>query len=349
MATLTETSYVTKNIIKYGSIIAVALFVLKMSAQFAINTWRQLHPPPSPSPTVSFGKINGISFPEQEKIGGIQYKLETANGILPQFEDRAKVYFMPYQLPNLMALEQAKEKASYMGFKNEPEVITEKKYQWSLERLSGLVLTMNIYDGSFTLAYDWPLDSTILLEKNLPGREQAKAEALNFMQKIDLLEKDLSSGRIEVNYLKVSGRNLISAPSPSEAQFCQVNMFRQNIDDLPVLTYHPQKGIVSMIISGSKNIDKKFVKVEYNYFPVKYDSFATYPIITSSQAWQKLQQGDAFIANWKGSGNQVTIRKVYLAYFDSLEPQKYLQPIVVFEGDDGFLAYVEAITPQWTQ
>jgi len=38
---------------------------------------------------------------------------------------------------------------------------------------------------------------------------------------------------------------------------------------------------------------------------------------------------------------------VYLAYYDSLDPQTYLQPVFVFEGDDDFLAYVPAVEAAW--
>jgi hypothetical protein len=44
---------------------------------------------------------------------------------------------------------------------------------------------------------------------------------------------------------------------------------------------------------------------------------------------------------------QITIRNIFLAYFESEEPQNYLQPIFVFEGDKNFTAYVSAVDPEW--
>ena len=49
------------------------------------------------------------------------------------------------------------------------------------------------------------------------------------------------------------------------------------------------------------------------------------------------------------AGGTATVRTVTLAYYDSLDPQNYLQPVFVFEGDDGFLAYVPAVALPWTE
>ena len=43
------------------------------------------------------------------------------------------------------------------------------------------------------------------------------------------------------------------------------------------------------------------------------------------------------------------IRRVYLGYYDDFEEQEYLQPIIVFEGDDGFLGYVHALDQTYVQ
>jgi len=68
------------------------------------------------------------------------------------------------------------------------------------------------------------------------------------------------------------------------------------------------------------------------------------------QAWNELQQGKGYIANFgqQGDNGQITIRKVYLAYYDTEVPQTYLQPIYIFEGDKNFFAYVTAVNPKWT-
>jgi hypothetical protein len=54
--------------------------------------------------------------------------------------------------------------------------------------------------------------------------------------------------------------------------------------------------------------------------------------------------GKGFIANMGENVDKVIIRNAYLAYFEPPDKQSYLQPIVVFEGDRDFIAYIPAIT-----
>ena len=74
------------------------------------------------------------------------------------------------------------------------------------------------------------------------------------------------------------------------------------------------------------------------------NDFATYPLKSGAVAWQDLLDGYALIVNvGRNSPDKIVIRKIYLAYYDSEEPQLYLQPIFVFEGDNDFVAYLPAI------
>lgn len=348
MATLTEFAFYTRKVIKYGLFIFIGLFLGKIILDMTVSLWKKLHPAPVPAPTVSFGKLPIIQFPQKEKQSGLEFVLETPTGTLTNLPDRANVYFMPYLKPSLLALDRAKNQAALMGFKNEPKTISEKIYQWTRAENSLSTLEMDIFSGSFILSYDWQNDPNIFLEKSLPGKEQAKTETQNFLQNADIAETDLINGRVEVNYLKVVGGKLNLAMSPSEANFAKIDIFRKNVGDLPILTSDPQKGIVSFLISGTKQLEKRIIKVEFNYFPIKYDSLATYPIKKATIAWQELKAGQAFISQWDSTGNRVVIRKIYLAYYDSEKPQQFLQPIIVFEGDNNFSAYISAISPEWT-
>jgi len=92
------------------------------------------------------------------------------------------------------------------------------------------------------------------------------------------------------------------------------------------------------------------VEISYVYFPVEKEIFGTYPLKPVTQAWNELQQGQGYIANLgQNEDGQVTVRKVYLGYYDADTPQHYLQPIYVFEGDKSFFAYVPAVEPKWTE
>ncbi|MFC1711505.1 hypothetical protein ACFLZ1_02860 [Patescibacteria group bacterium] len=348
MPTLTEVSFHGRRIIKFGAVIIVFIVFGKIALDLSINLYNQLNPPPPPPPTVAFGKLPAINFPEQEEMAEeLSFKLETPTGTFPQAPDRAKVYFIPFARPNLLALDRAKQDAASLGFKNEPEALSERRYKWVNTGDANTVLEMDIISGAFKLNYEWQSDPNILIERNLPGNEQAKLETENFLKRIGYSDNDLIEGRMEVSYLKASIKDFIPAPSLSEANFVRVQIFRKDYDELPVLTANSEKGIVTIIYSGSGNYVKRIVFVDFNFFPIKEDSFATYPIKTPSAAWEELKAGKAYIANWNEKDKIVTIRRIYFAFYDSLEPQSFLQPIIVFEGDNDFFAYVSAVTSEW--
>jgi hypothetical protein len=347
MTKLSETAYYTRKIIKFGVIGIIAFFALRIFINTSIAIYKKLNPPPPPPPTVDFGKISRINFPTKEQPNDLSYNLQTPSGELPQFSDRAKVYYMPYQRPNLLALERAKREARQMGYTGEPRPVTDKIYRWEKRSNATSTLEMNIFTGAFKINYDWQNDQNIFLNKNLPGKQQAKIEAQTFLRTAGLNTEDLTTDKAKVSYLKAQGNRIAPAVSLSEADFVKVEMFRADVDEKPVLTKNAEKGVITFIFTDYVNASRKIIKVDYNYFPVNYEQPATYPIKTADTAWKQLQNGQGFIANWEGDNKQITIRRVYIGYFDGLEPQDFLQPIAVFEGDNDFYAYVPIITDQW--
>lgn len=350
MATLTETAYYTRRTIKYGAMALIGIILLKNIFSFAIAYWRKLRPPPPPPPTVAFGKLPKIQFPESRfKEEKLVYRLETVTGGTPNLGDRAKVYFMPIEKPSLLALDRAKTQARKMGFPGPEGKISETIYQWQKEEPLLTTLEMDVINYNFTIRKKWQEDQSLLEEKRLPIEELAVIEAKNFLQTNGLLGEELKTGRAGVSFLRFVPPSLVSAISPSEADFVRVNLFRSNLDNLSLLPSNPKEALVSLLLSGSSNREKRILEVNYTHFPIAKETFATYPLKTSAQAWQELQTGQGFIANLKTGEKQVTIRKIYLAYFEDSLPQNYLQPIYVFEGDNDFVAYISAISPEWTE
>jgi len=347
MASLTRIAYYTKKIIKWGIIGSLGLMILKFSYTVGKNIWEQLNPPPLPSPTVVFGKLPPLQFPEKEPLEDLEFELETPTGKLPAFLDQAKVYLSPYQKPNLLAPERARGQAAKLAFSEEPQIISERIFRWTKKSPLNSVLEMDIFTGAFTFSYNWQGENIILTQQNPLEKERAIEEVKSFLNKLGVMENDLIEGKSEAVYLKASGTKMIPAPSLSEADFTKVEIFRKDIEESSILTADPEKGIVSIITSGAGGA-KRIIEIDFNYFPVNYELPSTYPIKSSVKAWETLENGQAFIASWKGTG-KIIIRRIYLAYYDSWEPQEFLQPIFVFQGDDDFFAYVPAVTEEWTE
>ena len=349
MASLTETALIARRAVKFGGLALAVIIVIKLGLAFYNTYLKVVNPPPPPPPAVAFGKLPEISFP-QKIHPELTLRLETPTGGTPDLGDRATVYLMPTYRSNLLALDQAKETAEKMRFRDEPREITERRFLWEDNQFLPSSLEMDIINGSFLLKRNWQADPTILTEKQLPGKEQVVVEAKQFLRQAGLLTEELDDARVEISYLNFSGGQYVPAVSLSEADFVEVNIYRPDIDEVPVLPADPDRGIVRLIFSGSREAQQRIIQAEYNYYPVDKDQSATYPVKTASQAWRELVTRQGYIASvGDNPSGVVVIRRIYLGYYDNEVSQGFLMPIIVFEGDNGFFGYVSATLNEWLE
>jgi hypothetical protein len=310
----------------------------------------ELNPPPPPVPTVGFGQLPAIEFPANPGYS-YNFVLQTPTGTLPIVTDRLPVYYMPYKKVTLLATDEAKAVAQGIGFTNEPTVLSDEVYQWQMNIPANLTLTMNIINGSFKLNYIWQSDANLIRTAEVYGQDAAKNTASAYLEKINRLPSDIDIQATQPKYLKITGNRLVPAISLSEADVVKVDLYRQPIDELPVVTADPDTGVISMIVVGNSDVRKQVVQLDYNYFPVNYQQLETYPLRSINSAWEQLQQGSGYLAKVEGSGNTLYVRRIYLAYYEADQAQQFMQPVYVFWGDDGtnktFTAYVPAIDTQW--
>jgi hypothetical protein len=179
--------------------------------------------------------------------------------------------------------------------------------------------------------------------------EVAASNVRSFLSTAGMLPEDLT-GPTAHQFLKHEVAGLVPAVSLSDANLVKIHLFRKNYEEIPTLTSTPNEGNIWFLVSGLTQRGKDLIAGEYHYFPVDEAQFSTYPIKTVETAWEELKSGNYFIAS-NGSvqqGNEVKIRRVYLAYYDPGVPTDFFQPIWVFEGTDkNFVAYVPAVSPEY--
>lgn len=345
MATLTETAYLSRRIIKYGILLLIFLIVLRIIWAVGYRVYRTIVPPKAPSPTVAFGRLPALPFPEKDR-DKFSFSLQTPTGELPELPLSVNVYFMPKAVASFLDLENATSLARSLGFTGEPRALSETIYRFEHQDAPASI-DMNIVNKTFSLNFNLSA-SPELFNVRPDSTETALGAVRSFLSRGGLLSGDLAGGEAKFEFIKLSPPNLVPAISLSEANFVRVNLFRQDYDSFPVLTPGRNKSDVWFLVSGSSSRGRQIIAGEYHYFPVDLERSATYPVKTAQQAWDELLSAGAYIASTPTSGeSQITVRRVYLAYFDSGQAQEFLQPIVVFEGDDGFSAYVPAVTAQY--
>lgn len=347
MTSLTRIAISARKALRYTVFAVIFLIVGKFLLDASIAIYLKVFPPAPPPPTVKFGKLTKISFPTNNQKVNINYVLETPEGGLPTgIPTVAKVYFMPKPSANLLALDTAKEEAKALGFTSAPEAESESVYKFKNPTYPSM-LEINIVTGTFSISYDLSADRSPIATKP-PAGEVAASEFRSELSSANILPQDLT-GPTSNEFFKLSSGKLATAISLSESDVVKVNFFRKNYDNLPSMTTNPNEANVWAIVSGSQIREQQVIAAEFHYYPVDESQYSTYPIITPAQAFAALQAEQAYIANLglNKDGDTLKIRRVYLAYFDPDTESNFYQPIYVFEGDNGFVAYYPAVSPNY--
>ncbi len=346
MLTLTAASKETKLIIKWAAIILAVIFVILIGIRTLIILKETLFPTPPPKPTVLFGKLTPAIFPGSTTNENFTYSLDTISGELPNFPQQLKIYKVEVPKADLLALKNVGETVANAGFQNGPFKVSDKLYFWTNDRGDFLkTIRVNIQNGNFTLFSPFYFDNSILAAKNLPREKEAIKDAQNFLSDIEYLSSDLDLGKTKANLLSIKDGQVDGAISLSSAHGYRVNFFQKNINNLPVYYEKPNESNVNVIITGGEN-SSQVVRASYLLQKPSKD-VSTYPMKTSQEAFEELKDGKAYIASFYGESNKIKINEVFLAYYISSKEQEYILPIIVFVGNDGFYAYVSAVTDEW--
>jgi len=347
MATLTHTAYVSRKIIKFGGVGVLGFVGIYWILGLMWNAYVAAHPP-YVAPTVRFGILPKIIFSQKDINKDKTFSLELANDKFPNFKDQAKIYVIYRSKSVIGALEEAKKTAGLMGFKSQPLEVSTGIYEFD-DILSDRKLTMNVLADSFKLSYGYLSDQTLLNPDSMPNKEEAISLAKAFLSGAGKLYKDLDEGTSTVTYWKIGFGALSEVKGLTDANIIRVDFFRKQLDDnQSIVSDSLDKSSVSVLVSGSSVAAKKIVEVNYKYVNIDDSAPSTYPIKTPQVAFADMKSGYYWPAK-DVTANAVTIRKVSLAYFEPITPVQFLQPVYVFEGDDGFVGYVPAVTEKYTK
>ena len=336
---LTQTAYTSRNVIKYGSVGLIVFSLLWMIGGAAWRIYRAKNPVYY-APTVKYGLLPKTVFPDK-KTESKNFTLELPNDEVPEFSDQAKVYIIYRPNTTFLALEEDKKTAANFGFSDAPKEIKPGVYEFRNDSLNK-TLTVNVLDGDFKMTYPYGSDQLLLTPDKMPSKPEAISLASSFLEKGGKMSTDLVNGEKQVTFWKIQDGGLKSVPSQSEANAARVDFFRESLEENKIVSANFGQASVSVLVSGSSLEAKRIIDVNFKDLQINKESFSTYPIKTAQEAIDALNAGNYWTAVDVANKN-VTIRKMYLAYFEPTTLTNYLQPIYVFEGDNNFVAFVPAV------
>jgi hypothetical protein len=346
MITLTKASVSARKGIRYTLFAIILLIIGRFALAGGLKFYKSLLPEPKPKATSRFGALPLLPFEDKySDIEKLNYKLETVDGKLPQIPEVIEVYFMPRPLSSIVALDNAKSIARKLDFNPNGRELVETVYLFSKDNLPS-TMSMNIVSGAFSISYDVNSDPFVF-DGLPPTAPTATSTIKKFLASANLL-KDLE-GNVSHKFLRVEGGELVPAVSLSEANVTEINLHRSvyGANEISAATSDPKKSNVWFLLS-TKSRNPVIIAGEYHYFPIDPDTFSTYDIKTSQLAWEELLEGKAVIASVDSTeGTEISVREIYLSYYDAGQYTEFYQPIFVFEGDNDFIAYLPAITDEF--
>lgn len=342
MLSLHNTTALTKNIAKWVGISLTAVILFFLIIRIGVGIKNLLFPRPQPPPTVRFGKLPKIPFKESLTQKPLTYNINTVSGDLPSFPDRANVYILNHPRPGLLDLNDAKGKASIIGFKGQEKKIFENIYEWKNSGSLPTTLTYNIVTHDFKFTSPFLTNTNALSGLNLQNENDAIGISFDFLKQIGAQTDDFDMNKITTYLLAIKNTTLVSASSLSNAQVIHVDFHQKDVDRLPIFYPYPPHSLINFLVTSGVNTP---VIAEGNYFhQAVSDISSTYPIKTTRLAFDELKSGKAYIGSFEGSGNSIAITDVLLGYYLTDEIQSFLMPVIVFKGENGFYAFVSAIS-----
>ena len=343
MPTLNKTKKEAKIILKWGGISLLIIFLVLNFGRFVTFIKENLTPPPPPQ--ASFGKLPPIPFPNQQKEN-IIYSLDTLSGFLPNFSDRAKVYKITPNPPTLLAFDRVQEKVAQIGFNSKGTQIAQDVYQWvdqgsTFQRR----ITINIFSSDFTLSAPYLITPSLQALENSNEQNSAIEKAQSFFSGLSLLPEDIDHEKTKVTLYSIEKSTLTPTSKISNAKIVRVDFFQKDLENFPI---YYEKGIASTInlLIGKENNQLEVVEARYFHKNISENS-STYAIKSASEAFAQLKQGKAHIASISSDALEIAIKKVLLGYYIGEDHQDFLMPIVIFVGENDFVAYISAVRDEW--
>lgn len=361
MTNLTQAAFFSKKI-ALGAGIALAAFLAFLFLTSVGRSILAIFSPPKPPPaTVAFGKLPPLDFsggfkpPEK-----VVYSLETVSGDLPKLDAQANVFEIANPFNSFGDSAKSKQKAKKMGFGDLPVDSTGTVAKFADSENPNRVLVMNIVNGNFEVSSNYLTNIKVLNEKS-KSLDEVKEIAQVFLKSADLENVNFVDPKISSALFKIDGSKITEINSLAQANLVAVKYGRGDIDSRKVVYDNFNNPELWLVVSGSN-----IVAARNNIMDIKFNKFATYPLRGVAEAFEELKKGNTVynrgliekVGNVEISTSQATLLKPFeegkfpifsieLGYFISSKYEDYLQPVYVFNSDNGLAAYVSAVDDAW--
>lgn len=333
---------------KAALIVSGILFALFLFYNIGFGIKEYFYPTPPSPPTVSFGKLPSVTFPQNSFTStSFQFTIDTLSGKLPAFPDRITVYKTISSPPNLLALERATQNATRTGFTTKPSRISDTQYLWNEQIAPLRKLQMDVLSLNFTVSSPYINDQDVVSAKNLPDQTNAIRITKEFLSSLGSTPKDSDANKTKTTLLTIQNGTLAAATSFSNTKIIRVNYYQKDINKLPVYYASSPFSSLNFLVASTQN-GPQVVAADFFHQTVDENISATYPIKTAGEAFSLLKEGKGYISSSPTASGNIRIKNVTLGYYVGDTAQEFLVPVIVFEGND-FYGFVPAVKDEWLE
>lgn len=210
-------------------------------------------------------------------------------------------------------------------------------------------LVVDIRNFNFTFDTKFETQPDIFASTTIPIEQTISEQARAFLRRMDRYPDALSQGTEHIIYLRFDPqlKEFTVVDSIEEANVVEVDFFPPDVSGFPIVApkYFNSQNYVVMVFSpqGSKGVTSRVIKAQVQYFD-KNPAGSPYPVKSGDEAWQELIGGKGIIVSAGQNSNKITVRQMFMGYFEPDTYQEFFQPVYVFLGDNNFAAYVPAVS-----
>lgn len=298
-----------------------------------------------------FNQIKKPYLSEASPSGSLKYQLDTVDGKPITATKSAQVLFMPQAETKFGYREKLYLIAKSLGFNTESSGYRLIGSQASFSEPKQK-LTIDIRNFNFDYKYSFENDKSVFENVRTPNQEESIEKAVEFLQTAGRYPQELSQGKTNVVFLKYDTENnsMGVLSSNLEANLVEVDFYRPDIvanpNPIPVVSpkYFNSQNYVLMMFKNDGTY--KVLRAQVKFYDRSAEQIGVYPLRSGEQAYDDLKKGKGLVIAQPQTTN-VTIRKMFLGYFDPDVYQEYLQPVYVFLGDGDFVGYVPAVSGEY--
>jgi len=355
---LTELSYYTRRFMPF-IIIFLLVFLVGFYAFKLILLTAQIQSSKNASlVNPVFGKVKAITLTNAKPSQSLNFTLDTIEGQPVTATDSAKVYLLPPTSTRFGYRDRIYLMAKTLGFDTSviKHILRDKTATFEDDKQK---LDIDVTNYNFKYQYDLQKDSTPIRNITVPQQTEAEGKAMDFLRTFGRYPDELLKGTRNTIYLTYTADASSSAttttatnsatltPGPGGPNMVEVDFFRPDIDKYPIVSpkYFNSPNYVVMIFNET---GFKVIRAQIAFFEKSEEQVGVYPVKTGVVAWDELKAGKGWVVSGADNPN-VTVKKMFIGYYDPDIYQPYLQPVYVFIGDNNFVGYVPAVDAIYTQ